>query len=72
MSLSGIDRDTLDPPGGEVVRDAEGRPTGAFRETASGLLQRAALLSRPLDPARLAAYARDECSAKGVTSFRTV
>ena len=69
MELSGIDADTVDPPGGEVVRDAEGRPTGAFRETASGLLQRAALLSRPLDPARLAAYARDECFAKGVTSF---
>jgi predicted amidohydrolase YtcJ len=69
MTLARITAATEDPPGGELLRDAEGNPTGGFRETAAGLLRRAYLSARPTDPRRLAIYARDECFAKGVTSF---
>lgn len=39
---AGIDRDTPDPPGGRIDRDAEGRPTGVVRDNAMTLLLRAA------------------------------
>lgn len=69
MAMARISKDTPDPAGGELVRDADGAPTGAFRETASALLQPARIASRPPDLRRLAEFARDECFAKGVTSF---
>ncbi|HEX7122697.1 MAG TPA: amidohydrolase family protein, partial [Gemmatimonadaceae bacterium] len=34
MELAGIDRNTPNPPGGEIVKDASGEPIGVFRETA--------------------------------------
>jgi predicted amidohydrolase YtcJ len=37
MQLAGISRDTPDPAGGEIVRDANGEATGVFKETATGL-----------------------------------
>ena len=39
MELSGITKETQDPPGGEIVRDSEGNPIGTFRETAQRLLR---------------------------------
>ncbi|HEY7698857.1 MAG TPA: amidohydrolase, partial [Vicinamibacteria bacterium] len=35
MELSGISRETKDPPGGELVRDATGEPIGMLREAAA-------------------------------------
>jgi len=70
MELSGIDGDTADPEGGEIIRDPSGAPTGAFRETASGLLGPAYLRSRGADPREMATYAVEECLRKGVTSFQ--
>ena len=34
LGLLGINRDTPDPAGGEIVRDADGEPTGELKETA--------------------------------------
>jgi predicted amidohydrolase YtcJ len=39
LQLSGISRTTPDPPGGDLVRDASGAPTGLLRERASGLIR---------------------------------
>ena len=40
--LSGITRDTKNPAGGEILKDAKGNPTGLLRETAAGLVRRGA------------------------------
>jgi predicted amidohydrolase YtcJ len=39
LALAGIGRDTPDPPGGEIERDASGEPTGLVKENAMGLLK---------------------------------
>jgi predicted amidohydrolase YtcJ len=41
LELAGIDRDTPDPPFGEIMRDENGEPTGFLYETAMGLAKRA-------------------------------
>jgi predicted amidohydrolase YtcJ len=40
MRIAGIDSTTPDPPNGVIVRDAEGEPTGAFKEGAQLLVER--------------------------------
>ncbi len=70
MELSGGTRETPDPPGGEIVRDADGQPTGMFRETAMGLLRPALEGATPPDPRRMARLADEELRAKGITSFQ--
>lgn len=39
MRKAGIDAATPDPPGGRLLRDAEGNPTGVFIDTAMDLVQ---------------------------------
>ena len=38
MAAAGITAETVDPAGGRIVRDAEGRPVGAFEERATARL----------------------------------
>jgi predicted amidohydrolase YtcJ len=40
LALAGITASTEDPPGGEIVRGAEGQPTGILLETAADLIDR--------------------------------
>lgn len=40
LALAGITRDTPDPPGGSIVRDAAGEPTGVLKDTAMDLVSR--------------------------------
>ncbi|MGA4837716.1 amidohydrolase [Streptomyces sp. G45] len=41
LDLIGIDRDTVAPPGGAIVADADGEPTGLLHEGAQALIQNA-------------------------------
>jgi predicted amidohydrolase YtcJ len=69
MELAGIDRDTPDPEGGEIVRDADGDPIGVFRETAQSLVARQ---TPPTEEERLrmVELATQEALENGVTSFQ--
>ena len=40
MKLAGVDRNTRDVPGGVIVRDAAGNPTGVFKDAAKSLIER--------------------------------
>jgi predicted amidohydrolase YtcJ len=39
MKLSGVTKDTPDPPGGTIDRDKDGNPTGVMKERATGLIR---------------------------------
>jgi predicted amidohydrolase YtcJ len=69
MELAGITAATPDPDGGEVVRDGSGDPIGAFRETASRLLDPARATASEPDPRRVTLLAQEEAFSKGITSF---
>lgn len=76
MELAGITRETKDPPGGEILRDAKGNPIGVFRERASNLVRAAhekSLAERTAaeveaETRRLIELAAEECLSKGITS----
>jgi len=40
MKLAGLDRNTRDPPGGEIVRDKQGNPTGILKDQATAIVER--------------------------------
>lgn len=68
LQLAGIDADTPDVAGGEIVRDNEGRPTGVLKDNAMRLLL--AAIPQPSE-AQLDRYARaamDYVASNGVTS----
>jgi predicted amidohydrolase YtcJ len=76
MELSDVDGATPNPAGGDFLKDASGKPTGMFRETASRLIRAGAGEPDPT-PAEAAARARrilelasQEVLAKGITSFQ--
>jgi predicted amidohydrolase YtcJ len=77
MEIAGITRDTPDPPGGEIVHDDNGNPTGALLETAQRLVsaertkadsarspeERDAINKRAVE------LASQDALSKGVTAF---
>jgi predicted amidohydrolase YtcJ len=58
LKLAHIDRHSISPPGGEIVKDAMGEPTGVLRDEATGLVN--AVIPPPSD-AEL-----DECLERAV------
>ena len=77
MELSNITRTTVNPAGGEILKDPAGRPIGLLRETASGLAGRAldqwrqtkTPAERDADSYRQLELAVQASLEKGVTSF---
>ncbi|MFN0036628.1 MAG: amidohydrolase, partial [Saprospiraceae bacterium] len=78
IELAGISRETSDPIGGRIVRDARGKLTGVFEENAMGLIEKPFYAWKNLRPEaeQIAAFektaqlAAAECLAKGITSFQ--
>ena len=78
MRIAGIDKNTPNPPGGEILKDAQGNPTGLFNEQAQNLISRALVEYRAhLPPTEIASEARRqadlaarECLSKGITTFQ--
>ena len=75
MELSGVTGKTPNPAGGDFLKDANGNPTGLFRETASRLIRTGAGENptpeeRAARARRILELASEEVVSKGVTSFQ--
>ena len=76
MALAKITAATPNPAGGEIIKDAKGRPIGAFLETAQGLFGAAQSLAaatrtaeeRQAEREKIVELAAAECLSKGLTS----
>jgi predicted amidohydrolase YtcJ len=77
LELAGIGAETPDPPGGQILRDEAGNPTGALRETAQRPVRAAMEKARAsrakeevvAEALRAVQLAGEEALAHGVTSF---
>lgn len=77
ITAAGITRDTSNPAGGAILKDAQGNPTGLLQERAQGLAYKVlGEWQARRSPAERAAYMRravdlavEECLSKGVTTF---
>lgn len=78
LELAGLDSDSENPPGGELVRDAEGELTGLLREKAQVAVRQAYARSQEeRSPEEIEAERRrwielagEEALSKGITSFQ--
>ncbi len=68
LSLAQITPNTPDPPGGVIVRDESGMPTGLLQETAMGLLNRAMPETSDRDMIQAIKAANQHQLALGITS----
>jgi len=72
LKLAGVDRNTPDPPGGVILRDADGNPTGALKDAAAGLVEN---VIPPPSEEQLTAAIRaglDEARRCGLTSLQDI
>jgi len=77
LQLSGITENTANPPGGDIVKDRNGKIVGVLEERAQGLaslaygtwLSRRPLADRKAEWERSMELAEAECLRNGVTSF---
>jgi predicted amidohydrolase YtcJ len=70
LALAGIDRDTPDPTGGRIERDAAGNPTGMLQESAMDLV--GVLVPKPTADDMVAALllAQDHLHSLGITAWQ--
>ena len=70
LALAGITSKTPDPPGGVIVRDAAGEPTGALKDAATELVQHIAPPLTAEQRRRAIERALREAAMRGVTSVQ--
>jgi predicted amidohydrolase YtcJ len=69
LELAGIDANTSDPPGGKIVRDVNGNPTGILIDRAMAVVESCIPEPSEEETRRLFEIGRDECLRYGVTTF---
>jgi predicted amidohydrolase YtcJ len=77
LKSAGITRDTPNPSGGDIMKDAAGNPIGLLNERAQSLatsamdrdLARRTLAEREADAEKQIDLAAQECVTKGITTF---
>lgn len=72
MKLVGIDRNTKDPPGGEIERDKNGNPTGILKDSATALVERVMPPLSADEKDRALDAAMHEAMIHGVTSVQNM
>jgi predicted amidohydrolase YtcJ len=71
LSAARIDNRTLDPPGGRIVRDSHGIPTGVLKETAIELVEK--VVPESMDKTKAALiHASAKLSKLGLTSLHCI
>ena len=65
LKTAGITRDTPNPPGGDITKDASGKPIGLLNERAQGLVK----VERDGQADKAIDLAAEECISKGITTF---
>lgn len=68
LKLAGINADTADVAGGEIVRDADGNPTGVLKDNAMGLVEKVVPAPTEAQLDRALASASAHVAAQGVTT----
>jgi predicted amidohydrolase YtcJ len=72
LKLAGIDRNTKNVPGGEIVRDADGNPTGILKDAATGLVERVMPPESEKEADAAMRAAMQEAARHGVTSVQNM
>ncbi len=72
MKLAGVDKATADVPGGEIERDAEGNPTGVFKDAARLLIYKVIPPPSVLQMEKAVAAAEKYAAQNGVTSVQAM
>lgn len=70
MKLAGVTKDTKDVAGGEIVRDANGEPTGIFKDAAMDLIEKVIPDAAFEQKLEMAQAATDHAASLGVTSVQ--
>src|SRR6476661_8364474 len=70
MKLAAVDAKTADVPGGVIVRDASGNPTGIFKDAAQELINKAIPPMSHEQRVRVARRALEHAASLGVTSVQ--
>ena len=72
LRLAGVTRDTQDPPGGAIVRDKDGNPTGLLKDAAMSLIYRVVPPPSEEQLLRMIYAAMDEARRVGVTGIHDI
>lgn len=72
LRLAGITRDSPDPPGGSIVRDASGEPTGVLKDAAMNAVYRVMPDPTPAEIEEALRAAMRHANRHGVTSVHDV
>lgn len=72
MKLAGVTRATKDPPGGTIVRDEQGNPTGLMKDAAMDLITRAIPEETEEQLLRDARAGMNEAKRNGVTTIQDI
>ena len=70
LRLAGVDKNTKDIPGGVIVRDAGGNPTGILKDAAQGLVERVIPAPTQEQIREVIRAAQAYANAQGVTSVQ--
>ncbi len=70
LKMAGVTRDTPDPPGGTVVRDANGEPTGILKDAARAYVERVIPAPTPAEISDAYRAAMHYAAENGVTSVQ--